>query len=116
MNRWPFLIPMIVSSVVVAGCEGNSPQFLATPTPEAGVQLPILQDLASPRLETDFTVVLRNYLRTPIPVVRASRPYTSSWRYVRPARGSHGRDARATGSEIVSKSANSVLIRAADMR
>ena len=49
---------MIVSSVVVAGCEGNSPQFLATPTPEAGVQLPILQDLASPRLETGFTVVL----------------------------------------------------------
>ena len=58
MNQWHVLIPMIMSGVVVAGCQGDSPQFLATPTPEAGVQLPNLQDLASPRLETDLTVVL----------------------------------------------------------
>ena len=49
---------MIMSGVVVAGCQGDSPQFLATPTPEAVVQLPNRQDLASTRLETDFTVVL----------------------------------------------------------
>ena len=36
------------------GIQYITPNFIL----EAGVQLPILQDLASPRLETDFTVVL----------------------------------------------------------
>jgi len=36
------------------GLQYITPNFIL----EAGVQLPILQDLASPRLETDFTVVL----------------------------------------------------------
>jgi len=37
------------------GIQYITPKFIL----EAGVQLPILQDLASPRRETDFTVVLR---------------------------------------------------------